>query len=735
MKKVQYKIISIIIILHIIIFIVLLFISYNKQKKYIDLDIQKKQNIIHSIVKEQLHIINQQYTNRVNEFLQRDKTQKILLQNNKDAVELMIATLYNNLKAENPFLRALQLVDKNNTSIYRAHKPDMKGDKIGLVRDMIRTVNQNHKSAYGFELGKNNLLYRVVLPVNIGQDYYGVIDLGISHVAFESSIELAIGDVEMLMILDKEYVQIKSMLKNTIKDGYVFSHFSRYFQNIVKDIDISIQKLYQYTNEYGSFVLDTTLFLQDFRGIDIGKLLIEFDITYLEKRFHSQIVNSMITSLIMIVLLIIIINFSFNYFTKKILKKTKKIEQQNNQIIYEFYHDTLTSLNNRNSLLRDIKDKKPKSIVLFDIVDFSKVNDIYGVDIGDKILKEIAEVLKKIFSNSIIYRIGADQFVLSMQNKHTQKEVEKLVSSAIFEIHSHPMIVSVAIYNEFEMNIVLKAGISDSYIDNILESADMALKYAKKSHKSIIFYNDILNIKDKFKNELMMINKVKNAINENAIILYYQPIVKQDKTITYESLMRLNDNGNIMSPYLFLDIVKNTHYYHQLTKIVIDRSFKEFALKNYDFSINLAFSDIENRDTVKYLFQKVQEYDVADRLIIELLESESFQNLQIITEFIKSAKTLGIKIAIDDFGSGYSNFSYLIKLSPDFIKIDGSIVKNIALDNKSFLIAKSITEFAHSLNIKVIAEFIHDEAVYHKAQEIGVDGFQGYYLSEPKSQI
>ena len=128
-------------------------------------------------------------------------------------------------------------------------------------------------------------------------------------------------------------------------------------------------------------------------------------------------------------------------------------------------------------------------------------------------------------------------------------------------------------------------------------------------------------------------------------------------------------------------------------------------------------------------------YNVSQRVIFEIVESESIENFQEVQKFIKSVKELGCRIAIDDFGTGYSNFEYLMRLEADFIKIDGSIIKEILNDKNSEIITSVIVDFAKKTNILVIAEYVESEEIYMKIKELGIDKSQGYYFGEPKPTL
>jgi len=197
----------------------------------------------------------------------------------------------------------------------------------------------------------------------------------------------------------------------------------------------------------------------------------------------------------------------------------------------------------------------------------------------------------------------------------------------------------------------------------------------------------------------------------------------------------MKKDGKIISPFFFLDLAKQTKYYTELTHIMIQKSFAHFHKLDINFSINFAYEDINNQKTIDYLLEQLNIYKCAHLLTIEILESEDIENFEILRDFIKKMRSLGIKIAIDDFGSGYSNFSYLLEMKPDFIKIDGSIIKNIDTDENSLIIAQTITEFAHKLNIEVIGEYVHNKAVYEKIKSLHIDYAQGYYLDEPSEEL
>ena len=168
-----------------------------------------------------------------------------------------------------------------------------------------------------------------------------------------------------------------------------------------------------------------------------------------------------------------------------------------------------------------------------------------------------------------------------------------------------------------------------------------------------------------------------------------------------------------------------------MTRIAIKNAFEAAKKTGKNFSVNLSYEDISNKSLTNFLFDILSESGVGDKITFEILESESIKDYSKLQGFISELKQFGCKVAADDFGAGYSNFEHLIHLDLDYIKIDGSIVKNILTNDSSKIIAQTIVEFAKKLNIKTVAEYVSSEEIYDAVKEIGVDYAQGYYVGKP----
>ena len=197
----------------------------------------------------------------------------------------------------------------------------------------------------------------------------------------------------------------------------------------------------------------------------------------------------------------------------------------------------------------------------------------------------------------------------------------------------------------------------------------------------------------------------------------------------------IDENGKIISPYFFLDIAKKAGLYKELTITMLKKTFEVLNKTDYEISINLLLQDIVNSEIRALIIEKLEKTKNPKKVVFEIVESEGIENFKEVTDFIKEIKKYGAKIAIDDFGTGYSNFNYLMKLNVDYIKIDGSIIKNIHKDKSAELVTKTIVAFAKELGIETIAEFVAEEEIYNKIKDLNIDYSQGYYFSEPKESI
>ena len=410
-------------------------------------------------------------------------------------------------------------------------------------------------------------------------------------------------------------------------------------------------------------------------------------------------------------------------------------------ILHRLHHDALTELPNRTKLLVDIEKQANNIwIALFNIDSFNEINAFYGPDTADKLLQVVANRLGELVAElpAQIYKLPVDEYALVIQQEWKQEEFEFFINNLLEQLSVQGVTV-----NNVHINLTMTAGLAsseriDELAKDVVIAADMALKRAKKRHKSFIFYDPLMNIKQDYENNLACIQRLRRAMDEDRLVPFYQPIVDTQtlKVVRYECLVRIIENdGSVISPFHFLNVAKKLKLYPQLTKRMIEKSFEKFADQPFHFAINLSIEDIVDPAMSGWVLQKVQTCTFSERLIFEIVESEGIQNYDVVNSFIKEVKRYGVQVAIDDFGAGYSNFAYIMRLDVDFIKIDGSIIRDIHKNESSQVITDTILDFAKKLNIQTVAEFVSDEAVYDYVKNLEVDSLQGYLFGQPRAEL
>lgn len=444
---------------------------------------------------------------------------------------------------------------------------------------------------------------------------------------------------------------------------------------------------------------------------------------YLLDKFAFILFLGFIFSTILIILLVI-----------KYIKEHLKLLDTTKSLEHSFNYDLLTNLYNRNAFEKHLMTLRKPHIIIVDIDDFKQINDVYGNDFGNKVLKSISAYIKRYIKLSYkanIYRLGSDEFGILFDNINSIHALE-ICYDLEEKISKHAFMIE-------PLKLNISVSIASNNISPILENADLALKEIKKEkRKKVIEYKESYNLKKNIEENLEIISIIKKALKEDRIVPYFQPIINLEtlKIEKYEALVRIiQKDGTVLLPYKFLDISKKTPYYHEITRVMITKTIEIAKAYPYRFSINISMADILNKDIVNTMFKCFKEdLHVSSRIDIELLESENLEDTQQVQNFIKRAHSFGSKILIDDFGTGYSNFTYFSNLDVDLIKIDGSIVREITTNERTLHMLKTIHEFSKGMDMQNIAEFVETKEMALLLKEIGVTYAQGYYFVKPQEK-
>jgi c-di-GMP phosphodiesterase len=413
----------------------------------------------------------------------------------------------------------------------------------------------------------------------------------------------------------------------------------------------------------------------------------------------------------------------------------EKVDEKTKELMRQLYTNSLTGLPNRRSLLRDIINYDDGALLIINIDDFKEINDFFGQIAGDNVLvlfsKKLADLISKESFVTLIHLSG-DEFALFFTKKPSKDEFIQFATTLSKKIEKLTF--------SFENNqLTLRVSIGGAYqVHEALEKADIALKSAKKQGKDFLLYDETLNIEEQYRNNIEWTKKITWALENDRVVPFYQPIYdnKTKKLASAECLIRIIDaDEKIITPFHFLTIAKKSKLYSKLTKVMIEKSCQYFEYLDCDFSINLSVEDILDHEIVAFILYNIKKYNVNKKIVFELLETEGIENYEEISLFINEMKYMGCRIAIDDFGSGYSNFEYILQLNVDYIKIDGSLIRNLDIDTNAQVVVETIVDFAKKLNITVVAEYVHNEAIYEKVKELNIDRSQGFFLAEPQATL
>ena len=368
-------------------------------------------------------------------------------------------------------------------------------------------------------------------------------------------------------------------------------------------------------------------------------------------------------------------------------------------------------------------------VALADLDFFKRINTMYGRNNGDvlidSVIKTINVLLKK--DDMFIEYSGESFLLFILKSKTSQKEFRELLETICLHIERKSFRIS----NNRRVKLTISIGALietdlEKSLDDVIHKADTALYETKRHGRNCVVYFDMTHTQKLYR------SKLKELIESDKLVCHYQPIINlEDGSVHhYEALLRIEDGDTVIFPDKILPDLVDSHLYSYMSKRVIEFNVKKLKENlNMKISINLSADDLLN-DTVLALL--AENSNLAKRLQIEILENKSIDYAKL-ERSIQKLKMFGYKIAIDDFGAGYANMGHLLKLSIDFLKIDGSLVKEIHHNKRAYTLVNALVEFCINNNIKVIAEFVENEQTVDVLKEMGVDYGQGWHFSKALS--
>jgi len=403
---------------------------------------------------------------------------------------------------------------------------------------------------------------------------------------------------------------------------------------------------------------------------------------------------------------------------------------------WDYYLDPLTGLANRFALLDFIRTHSRINVFVVNMDNFSNINNAYGYVIGDAIMQEIAKRLEKLCpKNAYLFRFDGDEFVFVIDEFLNFRELKEFALSII----SFFNFTDIELEHDIVVKISVSIGVAMGNGIITLNHATVAVKdaraYAKGSYK---IFESRSGFSQKQQENIYWINKIRHAIEDEKVVAFFQPIRNNQtqKIEKYECLSRIVDDNVMVTPARFMEACRITGTLPLVTRRIAASAFAMFSKTEYEFSINITSNDINLGYLEEFLTMQANKHKVSPRrVVLELLEDIVTLTEANMLEQINALRKKGFKVAIDDFGVENSNFSRLLELDPDYLKIDGMFIKNILEDKESQLIVETIVEFCKKRGIKVIAEYIANKEILEKIESLGIEYAQGYYIGEPRRTI
>ncbi|WEJ85994.1 putative bifunctional diguanylate cyclase/phosphodiesterase [Kluyvera intermedia] len=424
----------------------------------------------------------------------------------------------------------------------------------------------------------------------------------------------------------------------------------------------------------------------------------------------------------------------------------EQLQDQNAKLEYDVYHDSLTEMNNRhffwgnlNETIEDAaKNNSAVTVMLFDLDRFKEVNDTYGHDAGDMLLRQISQRLISMgLIYDTLYRLGGDEF--AFLSSGLTENCAVLRAQNICDAINQPY----TIYNTI-IHITTSVGIvisdTERRSDYLYKFADLALYEAKNegAGKIKVFRQWML---EKLQESRTLEHDMAQALVNKEFVVYYQPIVDSfsQEIYSYEALIRwIHPLKGLLSPDSFISVAEKTGMINEMGKSVLEIACREAAswVIPAKISVNVSPVQLSSNAFAEIVLSILHETGLpAERLELEVTESSLFNENDTPMNTLNRLRALGVKISIDDFGTGYSSLSRLSRLAFDKIKIDKSFVHSISTQEDALNIIKLITGMAKSLNMKAIAEGVETQEQLENLQMLGCDFIQGYLFGKPQPYI
>ncbi len=430
------------------------------------------------------------------------------------------------------------------------------------------------------------------------------------------------------------------------------------------------------------------------------------------------------------------------------VRQTRELTRR---LAYQASHDALTGLYNRsefelrlhNALKKAHAQNQPVTLCYMDLDQFKVVNDTCGHIAGDQLLRQLAHKLQDALRDSdTIARLGGDEFGVLLQDCSVE-DARRLASKLRKTVRDHHFTWD---GKTFEVGVsigVVPVSTDTHDVTEALSAADVAC-YAAKEHgrdRVHVYQADDAELQRR-RSDMLWVNRIHQALKEDRFRLYQQAIIpigaNGSEAPHHEILLRmLDEDGKLLRPGVFLGAAEQFGLMPDIDRWVIRNTLQWLgentgpALAGHQFAINLSGQSLSSRSFLDFVIDLVDESSVdPENINFEITETAAIANLEDATRFIRILKGVGCKFSLDDFGSGMSSFQYLKNLPVDYLKIDGSYVRDLVREPVDRAMVEAVNQIGHAMDMKTIAECVEDQATLDALAVIGVDFAQGYGIAK-----
>ena len=412
-------------------------------------------------------------------------------------------------------------------------------------------------------------------------------------------------------------------------------------------------------------------------------------------------------------------------------------------------HDVLTGLYNRRRFVEELRkevqnvarEKTQAALLFIDLDQFKYVNDTCGHPAGDRMIRKVADQLQRCVGDSgTVGRFGGDEFTV-LATGVTKATARVLAESILEDLRK---VAHVEEDNVFHVHCSVGIAMIDSEQfdhDDIISQADIACREAKAAGRNRLAFHSLSEQDvEQMAADVNWVSKLREAIDNNLLMLRYQPIVciATGETTHHEVLLRMrSDNGAMISPDAFLPAAVRFGLMAEIDTWLIETAIAELARYRQDaldlrFSVNLSANAFEAENLTAFVLSQLKRHAVPpDCVTFEITESLAMRHLNHVEKQVAGLRELGCEVSLDDFGTGYSSFSYLQKLPVDYIKIDGSFIKDLVRNPVDQKMVRMIGEIGRAAGMKTVAEYVQSGSAFTLLGSLGIDYAQGFYIGRP----